>query len=117
MGWLTTLLQFLPTLIGLIPQILALWKAIQNAISHQAAAAANPAFAAANETQWWLYVPGQIAAGAVVSGAIITALQPRANAMARAWHDMAAQADLRSRFDEIQRQTATLPAEYQARLR
>lgn len=80
MAWI---IQFLPTLISLIPQILALIKAIQNALSHQAAVASG--LASASDVQWWLYVPGQALAGTVVTGLLILLLQPKANAMGRAY--------------------------------
>lgn len=80
---LTRFIQAIPALVALIPQVLALIEAIQNAFAHKAAVAAG--LSMASETQWWLYVPGQAAAGAAVSLALLALLQPRMNAMAAAY--------------------------------
>lgn len=95
MSWITTLLQFLPVLMGAITQLMPLIQAIINAINHKSAALAGRAMA---ESDWWLYVPGQALAGTAGMAALLC-LQPRANAMAKAWH--AAEAAKTSAMNQI----------------
>lgn len=113
MAWLTTLLQMIPAVMAAISQIAPLIQAIINMLNHRAAVAAGGL--GASETEWWLYGPGQIAAG-TLAAIIVGSLQPRANAMARAWYSQSARESLRAKLFEINEQIALLPAEHQARL-
>ncbi len=84
MGWITTLIQLIPTIMAVITQLGPLIQAIINAINHKAA---SGSFMAASNPDWWIYCPGQALAG-TAGAALILCLQPRMNAMARAYREI-----------------------------
>lgn len=81
MGWVTTFLQMLPAIMAAITQ---LWPLIQGIINALKLKATTGSMMAASSTEWWLYCPGQALAG-TAGMALLLCLQPRSNAMARAW--------------------------------